>query len=56
MTNNLSVNFHTRWWVRPIAASAAILGFLLCLVAPKTGERFTQAVIRRIVRVGLVVG
>lgn len=54
MTAPLSINLRLRWWLRPIAFCAAVLGFLVCLVAPKTGERYTNAVIRWIARVGIV--
>lgn len=55
MSEHASLNLHVKWWLRPVAFCAAVLGFLVCLVAPKTGDRYTQAVIRWLVRVGVVV-
>jgi hypothetical protein len=57
MTAPLHITIHTRlrWWVRPVAGCAAILGFVLTLVHPPTGQRYTNAVIRWLVSKGMVV-
>jgi len=51
---NLKLSIRLRWWVRPTAFVLAIVGFVVCLVAPKTGAHFTTWVITRLVNKGVV--
>lgn len=55
MTIPLSVTFRIRPWVRPVAGCAAVLGFILTLVHPPTGKRYTDTVIHWLVYKGMVV-
>lgn len=55
MTEPLSVAFRARWWVRPLVACLAVLGFLIAFVWPAGGHRFSIAVIAWVGRVGIVV-